>query len=68
MINSRIKSFLPIRPMIYCYSTPGVTYHEGWVKIGYTEKQTVDGRIAQQTHTAGIRTKIEWRELAQYKD
>lgn len=64
----QIRPFVPVRPMIYCYSTPGVIYHEGWVKIGYTEKQTVSNRIAQQTHTAGIKTKIEWREPAQYKD
>ena len=64
----QICPFVSVRPMIYCYSTPGVTYHEGWVKIGYTEKQKVSDRIAQQTHTAGIRTRIEWREPAQYKD
>ena len=68
MSAAQICPFVPVRPMIYCYSTPGVTYHEGWVKIGYTEKQKVADRIAQQTHTAGIRTQIEWREPAQYKD
>ena len=32
-----IKSISETLPMIYCYSTPGVSYHDGWVKIGYTE-------------------------------
>ena len=31
--------------MIYAYNTPGVSYHDGWTKIGYTEKQTVSQRI-----------------------
>ena len=63
-----IRPFKSIRPMIYCYTTPGVTYHDGWCKIGYTEKQSVRERIAQQTHTAGVVTKLNWQDLAQYKD
>ncbi len=62
-----VKPFRPIRPTIYCYSTPGVSYHDGWVKIGYTERQTAEDRVAQQTNTAGIRAKIEWQEAAHFK-
>ena len=54
-------------PYIYCYSTPGISYHDGWVKIGYTE-QGVEKRITQQTKTAGIRYQIEWKESATYID
>lgn len=54
--------------MIYCYSAPGVSYLEGWVKIGYTESQSVKNRVAQQTHTAGIVPEINWQEHAIYKD
>ncbi len=68
MAATAIKPFVCIEPMVYCYSAPGVTYHEGWVKIGYTEKQTPDRRIAQQTHTSGIRAKIEWQDFAKFKD
>ncbi len=68
MTATAIKPFVCIEPMVYCYSAPGVTYHEGWVKIGYTEKQTPDRRIAQQTHTSGIRPKIEWQDFAKFKD
>lgn len=25
-----IKPFAPIVPMVYCYTTLGVTYHDGW--------------------------------------
>lgn len=68
MQNVSIQPFVQVRPMIYCYTTPGVTYHEGWVKIGYTEKQKASDRIAQQLHTPDIRFNIEWKEPAQYKD
>ena len=68
MNNMRIKPFLPVRPMIYCYTTPGIPYHDGWVKIGYTEKQTPKERIAQQTHTAAVRTNLEWQAPAQFND
>lgn len=40
-------------PMIYAYTSPGVTYLDGMTKIGYTEQNVMD-RIKQQTHTAGI--------------
>ena len=59
-----IKSFARIVPMIYAYNTPGITYHEGWTKIGYTEKQTVEQRIKQQTHTADIRWELAWKDNA----
>ena len=58
MENAKIQSFSRVVPMIYAYNTPGVTYHEGWTKIGYTEKQTVSQRIKQQTHTAGIQYQL----------
>ncbi len=64
----KIKSFSNVTPMIYAYSTPDLAYHDGWVKIGYTEKQSVKDRIAQQTHTADVRAKLEWQDNAMYKD
>ena len=64
----KIQSFERVVPMIYAYQTPGVTYNEGWTKIGYTEKQTVEDRIKQQTHTAGIQPELQWKKSAQYDD
>ncbi len=64
----QIQSFRRVIPMIYAYQTPGIPYHEGWTKIGYTEKQDVVKRIQQQTHTAGIRWKLCWQDNAIYKD
>ena len=63
-----IKTFKQVIPMIYAYNTPDVAYNDGWTKIGYTEKQTVEQRIYQQTHTAGIKAVLAWQDNAMYKD
>ena len=68
MMEAKIQSFSRVVPMIYAYNTPGVSYHEGWTKIGYTEKQTVTQRIKQQTHTAGIQYRLAWQDNAIFKD
>ena len=67
MSDLKIKTAERVVPMIYCYTTPGISYHDGYVKIGYTE-QDVDARIKQQTHTAGIQAKKEWQGTAIYDD
>lgn len=64
----KIKAFKKIEPTIYNYEEPGVTYNEGWSKLGYTEDQTAEARIKQQTHTAGIRPKLVWTCPAYYDD
>lgn len=63
-----IQSFVKVEPMIYAYDTPGVTYHDGWIKIGYTDKQTPEQRIKQQTHTADIQARMLWKGIARYTD
>lgn len=63
-----IRSFERVEPMIYAYDTPGVVYHDGWIKIGYTDKQTPEQRIKQQTHTADIMTRLLWKGFARYTD
>lgn len=68
METAKIKSFSRVIPMIYAYNAPGVTYLDGWTKIGYTERQTVAERIKQQTHTAGIQPTLLWQDNAMYKD
>lgn len=64
----KIKTFKQVIPMIYAYTTPEVTNNTGWIKIGYTEKQTVADRIRQQTHTVGVKPLLEWQDNAMYKD
>lgn len=62
-----IETSKKVVPMIYAYTTPGITYHDGYIKIGYTE-QDVDERIRQQTHTAGIKAQKEWFGTAIFDD
>ncbi|HEM4413203.1 TPA: DEAD/DEAH box helicase family protein [Streptococcus suis] len=60
-----IKTSEEISPKIYAYATPHVTTNDGWIKIGYTERQ-VEQRIKEQTHTAGIEPSILWQQEARY--
>lgn len=68
MKTPEINTSKNIIPMCYAYTTPGVPANDGWIKIGYTEAQTVEDRIKQQTHTARIEAKEEWRGSAIYDD
>ena len=67
MTVPKINTATRVVPMIYAYSTPGVTYHNGWTKIGYTE-QNVEVRIKQQVGTAGLSWKLEWQGQAVFDD
>lgn len=58
-ISQIIETAAPAVPQIYAYTTPEITRHDGWTKIGYTE-QDVRERIKQQTHTADIQWHLEW--------
>ena len=68
MASPNIQSFVKVEPMIYAYDTPGVTYHDGWIKIGYTDKQTPEARIKQQGHTIDVTTRLLWKGFARYTD
>ncbi len=64
----KINTTKQIIPMLYAYTTPEIKRHEGWIKIGYTEKQTVEDRIKQQTHTSDTIAQLEWKSMAVYDD
>lgn len=66
MTEAKISTTKEIIPICYAYTTPGVTYHEGWTKIGFTERD-VETRVREQVSTAGIRYKIEWEKNAVYE-
>ena len=55
-------------PRCYCYSTPTISDHNGWVKIGYTEQDDVEDRIRQQLQTAHIPHTTEWSDIAVFAD
>lgn len=63
-----INPYLRIVPKVYAYTTPEIKKHNGWTKIGYTEKQTVEERVKQQVKTADIEAQIEWQQEARYTD
>lgn len=67
MLKPEINTTRGVIPMIYAYTTPEISRHNGWTKIGYTE-QDVKTRIEQQTHTADIVYKIEWQGNALFED
>lgn len=67
MARINIKTTEEVIPMIYAYTTPGIVYHDGWTKIGYTERD-VDLRIKEQTQTAHIIPHKEWQDLAIFSD
>lgn len=62
-----IQTTKKVVPIIYCYTTPEIARHNGWVKIGYSE-QDAKKRIDQQTHTADVEYHIEWSKNATFDD
>ena len=63
-----INTTQKVIPMVYAYITPEIARHNGWSKIGYTDKQTVEDRINQQTHTSDVAWKLEWKKTAVFDD
>lgn len=52
----QIKTFKKVYPQIYAYrfDDDRMRDHDGWQKIGYTERENVDSRIVEQVRTAGV--------------
>lgn len=65
MAGIQINTTSKVTPQCYAYTTPGVPAHDGWTKIGFTERD-VKTRIKEQTHTVGVEPKIWWSMLAQF--
>ena len=56
-----------VHPTIYAYSLVGVASHNGYLKVGFTERD-VDTRVREQLHTSGVPYKIHLRESAMRAD
>lgn len=65
MAKININTAIQVTPQCYAYTTPGVPDHEGWTKIGYTERD-VETRVKEQTHTVGVVPKIWWHFVAAF--
>lgn len=66
-MSVEIRTGKVVEPRIYAYTTPDVPKSEGWIKIGYTERD-VETRVHEQTHTANIRPEILWHHAAEYTE
>ncbi|WYJ99195.1 hypothetical protein A5821_000272 [Enterococcus sp. 7F3_DIV0205] len=64
-MNVVIEPKKAIKPTIYAYVTPTNTAKNGWIKIGYTDRDA-DKRIREQTHTVGIEAKKLWDHEARF--
>ena len=54
MAEEFFKQRPEVVPQIYVYKLIGVTSHEGYIKVGYTDRANVEDRIKEQLHTAAI--------------
>ena len=55
-------------PTIYGYTLPTVADHNGYIKIGYTDREDTEARIKEQLHTAAIPFKVLFKESAMRSD
>ena len=55
-------------PTIYGYEACNVSDHEGYIKIGYTDREDYEQRIREQVHTVGVHQKIVLVESAMRQD
>jgi type II restriction enzyme len=64
MPSPKIKTFREIAPLIYSWTTPDIPKYAGWEKIGYTEQESADARIAQQASQLSVEKKKLWSRRA----
>lgn len=65
MAGIQIRTASQVTPQCYAYTTPDLPSHEGWTKIGFTERD-VKIRVKEQTHTVGVEAKIWWNMRASF--
>ena len=56
-----------VTPTIYAYELVGVPSHEGYVKVGFTDRD-VETRLHEQLHTAGVPYRVLLSEPAMRTD
>lgn len=67
MAQEFFKARPDVTPTIYAYELMGVSSHEGYLKVGYTDRN-VEIRIREQLHTSGVPYKIVIKESAMRPD
>jgi type II restriction enzyme len=64
MSSPKIRAFREITPLIYSWMTPDIPKYAGWEKIGYTEQESADARIAQQASQLSVDKRKLWSRRA----
>ena len=55
-------------PTVYGYVLPDLKDHDGYIKIGYTDRKETETRIREQLHTAAINFKVLFKQSAMRSD
>lgn len=66
MASPKINTFREIVPYVYSWTTPDIPKYDGWEKIGYTEQESPDARIAQQASQLSVEKRKVWAKRAIY--
>ena len=56
-----------VTPTIYAYELVNVPTHEGYIKVGYTDRDA-ETRVKEQLHTSGVAYRILLTESAMRDD
>lgn len=66
MTEPKISTTKEVIPVCYAYTTPELRKHDGWTKIGFTERDA-DERIREQVSISDLDYKLEWANNAVYE-
>ena len=66
MASPKISTFREITPIVYSWKTSDIPKYDGWEKIGYTEQESADARIAQQASQLSVEKQKVWSRRAMF--
>ncbi len=66
MPSPNIRTFHEVVPYVYSWKTPDIPKYDGWEKIGYTEQDSSETRIAQQASQLSIKKVQVWSYRATF--
>lgn len=66
MASPNVDTFHEVVPYIYSWRTPDIPKYDGWEKIGYTEQDSADTRIAQQASQLSVEKVKVWSYRAAF--
>ena len=61
-----IKTNKIVRPVIYCFTTPNDHTHDGYCKIGYTDRETADECIYHESRRTDTLCVKHWEDVAMF--